>query len=78
MEDRNKLFKKAHGLLVKEGASHEEARKLVKEELRRTRRHKSPGGQDGKTPDVVLIDDLCEGLLYFISIRLVDRSKSFL
>ena len=33
MEDRNKLFKKAHGLLVKEGASHEEARKLVKEKL---------------------------------------------
>ena len=40
MEDRNKLFKKAHGLLVKEGASHEEARKFVKEEMRRSRRKK--------------------------------------
>ena len=63
MEDRNKLFKKVHGLLVKEGASHEEARKLVKEELRKgTRRHRAPAGQDGRTPDVILIDDLCEGM----------------
>ena len=63
MEDRNKLFKKVHGLLVREGASHDEARRLVKEELRRGGRggHGSPGGQGGRTPDVVLIDDLCEG-----------------
>ena len=62
MEDRNKLFKKVHGLLVKEGASHDEARRLVKEELRRGRgRGGGPGGQGGRTPDVVLIDDLCEG-----------------
>merc|ERR1711963_892201 len=61
MEDRNKLFNKVHGLLVKEGLSHEEARKLVKVELRKNKRHKAPAGQDGKTLDVILIDDLCEG-----------------
>ena len=66
MEDRNKLFKKVHGLLVREGASHDEARKLVKEELRGGKRHRAPGGQDGRTPDVILIDDLCEGINLFI------------
>ena len=34
MEDRNKLFRKAHALLVEEGAGKEEARALVKETLR--------------------------------------------
>ena len=34
MEDRNKLFLKAHALLVEEGAGKEEARALVKETLR--------------------------------------------
>ena len=38
MEDRNKLFRKAHALLVEEGASKEEARALVKETLRQGRR----------------------------------------
>ena len=38
MEDRNKLFRKAHALLVEEGASKEEARALVKESLRQGRR----------------------------------------
>ena len=69
MEDRNKLFHKVHGLLVKEGLSHEEARKLVKVELRKNKRHKAPAGQDGKTPDVILIDDLCEGIQFFICIN---------
>ena len=43
MEDRNKLFRKVHRLLMKEGASHEEARLLVKEKLRR-----GPGGSGGR------------------------------
>ena len=38
MEDRNKLFRKAHALLVEEGAHKEEARALVKETLRQGRR----------------------------------------
>ena len=38
MEDRNKLFLKAHALLVEEGVGKEEARALVKETLRQGRR----------------------------------------
>ena len=38
MEDRNKLFRKAHALLVEGGADKEEARALVKETLRQGRR----------------------------------------
>ena len=38
MEDRNKLFRKAHALLVEEGADKLEARALVKETLRQGRR----------------------------------------
>ena len=38
MEDRNKLFRKAHALLVEEGAGKEEARSLVKETLRQGKR----------------------------------------
>ena len=75
MEDRNKLFNKVHGLLVKEGLSHEEARKLVKVELRKNKRHKAPAGQDGKTPDVILIDDLCEGIQSFICIDTLSFRK---
>ena len=45
MDDRNKLFRKVHKLLMNEGASHEEARQLVKEELRR-----GPGGGGGSHP----------------------------
>ena len=45
MDDRNKLFRKVHKLLMNEGASHEEARQLVKEELRR-----GPGGGGDSHP----------------------------
>ena len=38
MEDRNKLFRKAHALLVEEGVGKEEARSLVKETLRQGKR----------------------------------------
>ena len=38
MEDRNKLFRKAHALLVEKGAGKEEARSLVKETLRQGKR----------------------------------------
>ena len=38
MEDRNKLFRKAHALLVEEGAEKEEARSLVQETLRQGNR----------------------------------------
>ena len=38
MEDRNMLFRKAHALLMEEGAGKEEARSLVKETLRQGKR----------------------------------------
>merc|ERR1712223_905589 len=48
MEDRNKLFRKAHALLVEEGAHKEEARALVKETLRQGRR---PSGGSSHNSD---------------------------
>ena len=51
MEDRNKLFRKMHGLLVNEGASSEEARQLVKEEFRRSRPSE---GKEPNTPKTLL------------------------
>ena len=69
MADRNSLFRKAHVLLRKEGASKDEATRLIKEQLRqnnggrRTTRRGSRGGQGGNVNQpVVLIDDLCEGI----------------
>ena len=75
MADRNSLFRTAHVLLRKEGASKEEATRLIKEQLRQnngqrqnnggrgTTRRGSPGGQGGNiNQPVVLIDDLCEGI----------------
>ena len=53
MEDRNQLFRKAHALLVEEGASKEEARALVKETLRQGRRPSggsSSNSGNGKKP----------------------------
>ena len=99
MEDRNKLFRKAHGLLMKEGATKEEARSLVKETLRKGRPSKGnsgpggsgssgkcnnggPGGQGGRTPPVVLIDDVCEGIfpavqnVKFIGLPIISHSIS--
>ena len=61
MEDRNKVFRKAHGFLVQEGVSHTEARKLVKEELRDDRHHSFAGGENGRGREVDLIDDSCDG-----------------
>ena len=66
MEDRNKVFRKAHGFLVKEGVSHTVARKLVKEELRDDRRHSLAGGENGRGREVVLIEDSCDGKQYLI------------
>ena len=63
MEDRNNVFRKAHGFLVNEGLSHTEARKLVKEQLRdESHRHINfAGGENGRGREVVLIDDSCDG-----------------
>ena len=71
MDDRNKLFVKARGILVNEGASKEEATKLVKEQLRMNTRRGSAGGQSGNTPSVTLIDDTCEGKIPSVNNTLI-------
>ena len=65
MEDRNKLFRRAHRLLVNEGMKKEPATKLVKEELRQgTQKHHAAGegGRGDKAREVTLLSDLCEGM----------------
>ena len=83
MADRNKLFRKAHQLLMREGANKEEARALIKEHLKETSRKAKgskgskggsegggrcgrAGGQGGKVPPIILIDDLCEGIIFYL------------
>ena len=65
MENRNKLFRRAHRLLVNEGVNKEHATKLVKEELRQgTQKHHAAGegGRGDKAREVTLLNDLCEGM----------------
>ena len=52
MEDRNKLFRKAHALLVEEGAHKEEARALVKETLRQGRRPSGGSSHNSGTGNI--------------------------
>ena len=52
MEDRNKLFRKAHALLVEEGADKEEARALVKETLRQGRRPSGGSSHNSGTGNI--------------------------
>ena len=71
MDDRNTLFRKARSILTNHGMHIRDAGKLVSNQMkvesrrsadRQGRKGSSAGGQGGKTPPVVLIDDLCEGL----------------
>ena len=72
MDDRNTLFRKARSILTDRGMDSRNAGNLVSEQMKLEsrrlserqggRRRGSAGGQAGKTPPVVLIDDLCEGL----------------
>ena len=69
MSDRNAIFKSIFSTLKSEhDLDSEEARLLAKRAVSenhvasRKRGHHSPGGQDGLTPPVTIINDLCEGV----------------
>ena len=77
MEDRNKLFRKVHSLLVREGVNREDARKMVQEELRIDDHHQQfAGGENGRGPEVVLIDDLCEGKHFSEKLKTIEINST--
>ena len=62
MQDRNEIFKKALEVLSEKGIEGEEARVLVRDNIKsRMVNQYHAGGQTKETEVVPLIDDLCEG-----------------